>query len=201
MYQCFGPQHWWPGETQIEIMVGAVLTQNTNWRNVESAILQLKQDQQLSFRKLIDISPEKLAELIKPSGFFRLKAQRLKNLLHFIEREYQGQFKKMQAQPLGDLRNQLLTVKGIGLETADSILLYAFGKPTFVIDAYTRRFMSRHQMVPADIAYAPLQKIFLSHLNPDVQTFNEYHALIVQLGKSYCRSKPLCEGCPLAPML
>jgi len=194
----FGPQEWWPGETPFEVMVGAVLTQNTNWVNVSKAIGNLKREDLLSFNKMQDLPVELLAEKIKPAGYFNLKARRLKNLLNFISEEYFGSIEDMFGEDTLSLREKILTVKGIGPETADSILLYAGNKPVFVVDTYTHRIFSRHNIVAEEEGYYEIQEYFALSLPEDVQLFNEYHALIVQLGKEFCKkSKPLCSQCPL----
>jgi endonuclease-3 related protein len=194
----FGPQDWWPGDSPFEIMVGAVLTQNTNWTNVSKAIDNLKQENLLSFEKLHELEVELLAEKIRPAGYFNLKAKRLKNLLDFIDEEYDGSLEEMFAEDIIGLREKILTVKGIGPETADSILLYAGHKPVFVVDAYTHRIFSRHSIIAEDEGYYEIQEYFSLSLPEDVKLFNEYHALIVQLGKEFCKkSKPLCSQCPL----
>jgi endonuclease-3 related protein len=205
IYQCllehFGPQHWWPGETPLEIMVGAVLTQNTNWENVEKAIANLKAADLLDLQRLAATPTAILAELIRPSGYYNLKAVRLHNLLRTITAEH-GSLDSFFAANLATLREQLLAVKGIGPETADSILLYAGGFPTFVIDAYTHRLLLRHGLVWEDTDYYEMQELFLASLPEDVALFNEYHALIVKVGKEFCRkSKPRCAECPLREML
>ncbi len=194
----FGPQDWWPGETPFEIMVGAVLTQNTNWTNVSKAIDNLKKENLLSFEKLHELEVEMLAEKIRPAGYFNLKAKRLKNLLDFIDKEYDGSLEEMFAEDTFSLREKILTVKGVGPETADSILLYAGQKPVFVVDTYTHRIFSRHSIIAEEEGYYEIQEYFAMSLPEDVQLFNEYHALIVQLGKEFCKkSKPLCSQCPL----
>jgi len=194
----FGPQDWWPGDSPFEIMVGAVLTQNTNWTNVSKAIDNLKQENLLSFEKLHELDVELLAEKIRPAGYFNLKAKRLKNLLDFIDEEYDGSLEEMFTEDIIGLREKILTVKGIGPETADSILLYAGNKPVFVVDAYTHRIFSRHSIIAEDEGYYEIQEYFSLSLPEDVKLFNEYHALIVQLGKEFCKkSKPLCSQCPL----
>jgi endonuclease-3 related protein len=197
LYSFFGPQHWWPGETRLEVIVGAVLTQNTNWANVEKALTNLKRTRNLSMSAIHQLPRAKLASLIKSSGYFNIKAKRLKNLIHFIVTEYEGDLDAMAAAPTEVLRAKLLSVNGVGEETADSILLYAFDKPIFVVDAYTRRLLYRHGLIGIDAAYPRMQDVFAEHLPVDVKMFNEYHALIVRLGKHYCRPKPLCEQCPL----
>lgn len=201
LFKSFGPQHWWPGETRMEIIVGAILTQNTSWGNVERAIANLKSARSLSPQALRQIALPRLARLIRPSGYFNIKAQRLKNFIDFLFEEYQGSLTKMAKTSLPRLREKLLAVNGVGPETADSILLYAFAKPTFVVDAYTKRFLSRHGLVPADAAYREIQQLFLRHLPPNSQHYNEYHALIVRLGKDYCRPKPACVQCPLREVM
>jgi len=194
----FGPQRWWPGDTPFEIMVGAVLTQNTNWTNVSRAIDNLKKENLLSFEKLHGMPVEMLAEKIQPAGYFNLKAARLKNLLAFIAREYDGSLDELFAEDMHTLREQILTVKGIGPETADSILLYAGSKPVFVVDAYTHRIFARHNIIAEEDGYYEIQEYFSLSLPEDVELFNEYHALIVRLGKEFCKkSKPLCNRCPL----
>ncbi len=194
----FGPQDWWPGETPFEIMVGAVLTQNTNWTNVSKAIDNLKKENLLSFEQLHELEVEVLAEKIRPAGYFNLKAKRLKNLLDFIDEEYDGSLEEMFAEDTFSLREKILTVKGVGPETADSILLYAGQKPVFVVDTYTHRIFSRHSIIAEEEGYYEIQEYFAMSLPEEVQLFNEYHALIVQLGKEFCKkSKPLCSQCPL----
>ena len=194
----FGPQGWWPGETPLEIMVGAVLTQNTNWTNVSKAIVNLKGENLLTFAKLHDLPVDVLAQKIKPAGYFNIKAARLKNLLDFIAREYDGSLEEMFRLDGHTLREEILTVKGIGPETADSILLYAGSKPVFVIDAYTHRIFTRHNIVAAEDGYYEIQEYFMLSLPEDIELYNEYHALIVRLGKEFCKkSKPLCQHCPL----
>jgi endonuclease-3 related protein len=197
LYTHFGPQHWWPGDTPFEIAVGAILTQNTNWGNVEKAITNLKKAKKLNSKALRNISPTKLASLIRPAGYFNIKADRLKHFIDFLADNYNGSMKKMRAEEALLLREKLLGVKGIGPETADSMLLYALEKPVFVIDAYTKRILSRHKLVSEKAAYHDLQDIFYENLPRDVKLFNEYHALFVMLGKDYCRPKPRCDGCPL----
>ncbi|HSH12129.1 MAG TPA: endonuclease III domain-containing protein [Desulfurivibrionaceae bacterium] len=197
----FGPQHWWPGDTPLEIMVGAVLTQNTNWENVEKAIANLRRAELLDLQRLAEIPTGMLAELIRPSGYYNLKAVRLHNLLRSITAEHPS-LESFFAADRETLREQLLAVKGIGPETADSILLYAAGKPTFVIDAYTHRLLLRHGLIWEESDYYEMQELFLSSLPEDLALFNEYHALIVRVGKEFCRkTKPRCADCPLREML
>jgi len=192
-----GPQGWWPGRTQYEVIVGAVLTQNTNWTNVQKAINNLKKHRLLSPKRLKEIPLRKLASLIRPVGYFNIKAKRLKNFINFLFREYKGSVRKMFKEDSLSLRVKLLNVKGIGLETADSILLYAGEKPIFVVDAYTKRILYRHNLIDKRSDYSEIQNFFMDNLQQDTKLFNEFHALIVRLGKEICRVKPLCEMCPL----
>ena len=179
-------------------MVGAILTQNTNWQNVEKAISNLKKRRVLSAKKLFLIPEKELAALIRPAGYFNLKARRLREFLRFFNKVYQGQLRRISAQRLPELRQQLLAVCGIGPETADSILLYALGKPIFVVDAYTKRILLRHGLIKQDAGYQDIQNLFMSNLDNDSGLFNEYHALLVRLGKDLClKSKPRCKECPL----
>ena len=197
LYTYFGPQHWWPGDSPFEIMVGAVLTQNTNWANVEKAIANLKATGRFSLRELYQMPEQTLAQLIRPVGYYNLKARRLRNLLEMVIKEYEGDIERLFDEDTWTLRRKLLLVKGIGPETADSILLYAAQKPVFVIDAYTYRILSRHGMIDDCATYEELQEVFMKNLPEDIQMYNEFHALIVQLGKSLCRKKPKCFECPL----
>lgn len=197
LYDTFGPQYWWPAQTKFEVIIGAILTQNTNWGNVEKALHNLKQEKVLSPAALHKISTSRLASLIKPAGYFNVKAKRLKNFINFFFKEYNGRLAAMQKEETSALREKLLRVNGIGPETADSILLYACGKPVFVVDAYTKRVLFRHGLAAHDADYHHIQNIFTRHLAPEVKLFNEYHALIVRLGKDHCRPKPKCETCPV----
>ncbi|NWF51495.1 MAG: endonuclease III domain-containing protein [Nitrospirae bacterium] len=197
LYDAFGPQHWWPGETPFEIAVGAILTQNTNWGNVEKAIMNLKKENALSPEIIHKIKLSRLASLIRPAGYFNIKAKRLKAFISFLMNEYEGSLKRMKEEDTQILRLRLLRIHGIGPETADSIILYALEKPVFVVDAYTKRALSRHEFIEFNRTYEDFQKFFHSSLNRDVKLFNEYHALFVKLGKTYCRKKPICNGCPL----
>ncbi len=196
----FGPQHWWPAKSRLEVIVGAVLTQNTAWSNVERAIENLRAADLLALERLARASQEELEERIRPAGYFRLKARRLRNVIEFI-REHHGSLDAMFATPLEVLRVELLGVNGIGPETADSILLYAGDMPSFVIDTYAARIWKRHGWIEAEADYYALQDLFESQLPTDVDLFNEYHALIVSVGKNYCRAKPKCDGCPLQELL
>jgi endonuclease-3 related protein len=200
LYHAFGPQHWWPGDSPFEIAVGAILTQNTNWANVEKAIASLKIKRALSAKGIHEMKTEKLALFIRPAGYFNVKARRLKAFIHFLINDYHGSMGRMKNEKLDTLRTKLLNVHGIGPETADSILLYALDKPVFVIDAYTKRVLSRHSVINHDESYERIQDLFHETLKRDTELFNEYHALFVRLGKTYCRKKPLCDGCPLEGM-
>lgn len=201
LYSAYGPQHWWPGESPLEVLVGAVLTQNTSWKNVELAIVNLREAGVLSPAALYALSHEELAALIRPAGYFRVKAARLRNLLRLVLEKYGGSLDAMFAASLDTLREELLAVNGIGPETADAILLYAGNFPTFVVDAYTARVFKRHQWIEPEADYYALQELFHSSLAHDEELFNEYHALLVQVGKRHCGPKPKCDGCPLAPLL
>jgi endonuclease-3 related protein len=201
LFKAFGPQHWWPGDTPFEIAVGAILTQNTNWGNVEKAIDNLKAAQALSARKIHEMSTDKLAALIRPAGYFNVKAKRLKAFISLLMDDHQGSMKRMKNKDMNMLRGKLLSVNGIGPETADSMLLYALDKPIFVIDAYTKRILSRHGIIGHDEPYEAFQGLFHEALRRDTRLFNEYHALFVRTGKDYCRPKPLCHGCPLYDIL
>ena len=194
LYKKFGEQHWWPADTKDEVVIGAVLTQNTAWNNVEKAIANLKKAGVLSLSDIARVNEELLKELIKPAGFFNQKALYLKNVAYFIKNH--GGFPHLSKKSTHELRKMFLSVKGVGKETADSILLYAFERPVFVVDAYTKRVVSRHKL-SEDLTYDNIQKLFMENLPLDVNLFNEYHALIVKLAKEYCKKKPLCKGCPL----
>jgi len=194
----FGPQDWWPGDTPFEVAVGTVLTQNTNWGNVERAIANLKRARSLSAKRVHAMKHDELAELIRPAGYFNVKSKRLKNFVGFLVNEHSGSMKRMARGDMDELRHGLLSVNGVGPETADSILLYALEKPTFVIDAYTKRALSRHSFLPYDESYEDYRALFMANLAPDVGIYNEYHALFVALGKHLCRPRnPLCSQCPL----
>jgi len=198
LFDHFGPQYWWPAETRFEVIVGAMLTQNAAWSNVEKAIENLKKEKVLSFDKLLKIKNARLAKLIRPAGYFNVKTKRLKNLLYFIKHNYKGNLQAMQKMRLGKIRQELLSVSGVGKETADSIILYALDRPIFVVDAYTKRVLSRHGLASLDSSYDDIANIFVSSLKNSVLLFKEFHALIVRLAKDYCKkTKPLCQGCPL----
>jgi endonuclease-3 related protein len=199
LHRFFGPQHWWPGETPLEVAVGAILTQNTAWTNVKKAILNLKRAKALNLPTLFKISDRRLARLIKPAGFFNLKCKRLKEFFKFLKaRGCIRDLMPLRSLPTKLLREDLLAVKGIGPETADSILLYALNRPIFVVDAYTKRIFSRHQFFPKKTSYEAVQNFFEKDLSRSRPLFNEYHALLVAVGKDYCRPRPRCESCPLS---
>jgi endonuclease-3 related protein len=192
-----GPQRWWPGETPFEVIVGAILTQNTNWTNVEKAIANLKLAEVLAPEKLLALEPATLARLIRPAGYFNVKTKRLRSFLQWFVERYDGKVERMRQRPLAALREELLEVKGIGRETADSILLYAVGHPSFVVDAYTYRILRRHGLVPEGADYDEMKALFEDNLERDPALYNEYHALLVAVGKDHCKPKPVCKGCPL----
>lgn len=194
----FGPRHWWPGDTRLEIIVGAVLTQAVAWKNVKKAIDCLKQNGCLNYSDLQDIDENQLAELIRPALYHRQKAKKLKSLLRFIEDSYQGDLDLMLADDWKTTRGRLLNVWGLGPETVDSILLYAGRHPVFVVDAYTRRIMFRQGLVEEKIDYQRMQDFMTLYSFPSTQIYNEYHALLVGLGARYCKkNRPLCAECPI----
>ncbi len=198
LYKEFGPQKWWPTTTknkQFEVILGAILTQNTSWKNVEKAIKNLKQKNLIHPTKIAKSNQKSLAKLIKPSGYYNQKADRLKIIANFIIKN-----KNLEKQSIKIIRNKLLNVKGIGPETADSILLYALNKPSFVVDAYTKRIFSRIGLCKKEIDYHELQKIFHKSLPKKTKVYNEYHALIVALAKKNCSKKPICRNCPITKL-
>ncbi len=196
----FGPQQWWPGDSPFEVAVGAVLTQNTAWRNVERAIDNLKRAGCLALEPLLALSHEELASLLRPAGYFNVKARRLRNLLLHL-RDHGGDLEAYLGGDLATLRTELLTVNGLGPETVDSILLYAGNRLTFVCDAYTRRLLTRHGLIHEGADYEEMRALFMDHLPEEVPLYNEYHALIVRTGYHHCKPRPRCEGCPLEPLL
>ncbi len=193
----YGEQHWWPASSPFEVMVGAVLTQQTAWRNVEKAITSLKEARVLSPEAIRLMSLSELAPLIRPCGFYNAKALKLKSLVSWLGEHYADDLGRLFASDITELRQGLLSVKGIGYETADSIILYAAGKPVFVVDAYTRRIISCIGIMPESNSYAAYQQLFMANLPADARLFNEYHALLVRLGKEVCRKRPLCRQCCL----
>jgi endonuclease-3 related protein len=198
LYAFYGPRDWWPGDTPFEIAVGAILTQNTNWTNVEKAIRNLKEQRVLNAKAMHALPLNALAGLIRPSGYFNIKAKRLRAFTLFLKDHYDLDMARMSRTETGMLRRQLLAINGAGQETADSILLYALERPVFVIDAYTKRIMSRHGVMEYKASYGEYQALFHGRLDADAVLFNEYHALLVSLGKDFCRPAPRCEGCPLS---
>jgi len=198
LYGYYGAQNWWPAESELECILGTILTQNTTWKNVEKAINQLKQQGLISIERLNSISTDNLAQIIRSSGYFNQKALKIKNFVSFVNANYGGSLEEMLSEELYTLREKLLSIKGIGPETADSIVLYAAKKPVFVIDAYTYRILSRHGLIAEDSSYQEMQELFMDSLSDDPKLFNEYHALLVKAGKEHCKKKsPVCSGCPL----
>ncbi|MBW1740781.1 MAG: endonuclease III domain-containing protein [Deltaproteobacteria bacterium] len=197
LFEAFGPRHWWPGDSGFEVAVGAILTQNTAWRNVRKAIKNLKEKALLSPEALYHIPVERLASIIRPAGYYNIKARRLKHFVQFLFQENAGDLDRLLAEDLDTLRSKLLSINGIGPETADSILLYAGNRPTFVVDAYTRRILFRHNLIPEETSYDEVRNLFMDVLEPDASMFNEYHALLVHLGHTFCLKKnPKCTECP-----
>ncbi|MBI1738626.1 MAG: endonuclease III domain-containing protein [Acidobacteria bacterium] len=202
LFRALGPQNWWPARTPFEVIVGAILTQNTAWTNVEKAITNLRRERLLTPAALQRVAQKKLARLIRSSGYFRQKAKKLKAFVKFLRREYSGSLARMFRAPTAELREKLLSVHGIGPETADSILLYAARHPVFVVDAYTKRILSRHGLASEKAGYEELRALFEKTLPRDAQLYNEFHGLIVMTGKHWCKTKnPLCEECPLGRFL
>ena len=183
----FGTQSWWPGESRIEIIIGAILTQNTSWMNVEKAINNLKKNQLLDIELLLEIDINKLAFFIKPAGFYNQKAKTIKNFIHFVKQNYNLDLSTMNDDSLEVLRDKLLLIKGIGPETADSILLYAFNKPSFVIDKYTYRVLNRHKIIPEQSSYNEMKELITDSIEINSDIYNEYHALFVKVGKEHCK--------------
>ncbi len=200
LYALNGPQHWWPGESSFEVVVGAILTQAAAWSNVEKAIANLRNEGLLNPQGLLSMPVDRLSQLVYPSGYFNAKARKLKAFVEHLHLVYGGELDRLFAQPVADLRRDLLSIHGIGPETADSIILYAAAKPSFVVDAYTGRILSRLGLVAADASYDQVQALFMAHLPAEAALFNEYHALLVRLGKETCRRRPLCAACPLLPI-
>ena len=227
---CYGPQNWWPARSRFEVIVGAYLTQNTNWSNVEKALLNLRRARSLSVSAVRSIPLDKLETLVRPSGYFRQKARNLKTFIAFLDHQYSGSLARMFAAPTAKLRTELLELNGVGPETADSILLYAGNHPVFVVDAYTRRVLLRHGIIGEKASYEEIrsmiehaissseaESLVVKNAAPDprhpvsrmssssrtalAQHYNELHALIVRVGNHYCRAKPICEGCPLQSFL
>jgi endonuclease III related protein len=193
---------WWPARTRFEVIIGAILTQNTAWTNVERAIANLRRARLLTPAAIEQVSSARLARLVRPSGYFRQKAKKLKAFVRFLRERHGGSLAAMFRVPTAELRRQLLAVHGIGPETADSILLYAGNHPVFVVDAYTHRILGRHQITDGKPDYESVRSLMEANLPRDVNLYNEFHALIVNVGKNWCRkSRPRCEECPLLPHL
>lgn len=197
LYDTYGPQGWWPGDTRFEVITGAILTQNTAWVNVEKAIKNLRKARLLNPAAMNKASVDTLAFFIRPAGYYNIKAKRLKNFLSLLFSGYGGSLSRMARTPTDALRRELLDVNGIGPETCDSILLYAFSKPVFVVDAYTKRIFSRHGFFDEDSDYHAVQDYFMKRLPRDARLFNEFHALIVKLGKECCKTRRRCAACGL----
>ena len=197
LFERYGHQNWWPGESRFEVVLGAILTQNTNWQNVEKAINNLKEAEMLCANKMFQSDHLTVAELIRPAGYYNVKTKRIKSFLEWLFDKFEGKLENLEQQPTDLLREDLLSIKGIGKETADSILLYGFERPVFVVDAYTARMLGRHKLIDEYCDYEEIRELFESSLSNEHQLFNEYHALIVRLGKDYCKKRPKCEGCPL----
>lgn len=201
LYERFGPQNWWPAKTQFEVIVGAILTQSTSWRNVEKAISNLNDAGVLSLDGLLKIDIHELAELIRPSGYYNMKARKLKAIVSFLSENSDSDGDTLLGRPLDEVRRELLGVYGVGPETADSILLYAGGCPSFVVDAYTRRIFGRLGILPTELSYDKVRSFFMENLPSSARLYNEYHALIVRLGKEICTSRnPKCDLCPVKPL-
>lgn len=195
----YGPRHWWPAETAFEVVIGAFLTQNTAWSNVEQALAALKRERMLEPEKLGSLPRTRLEELIRPAGFFRQKAERLQGFCAHLATHHAGSLERMLGGELAAVRRELLALRGIGPETADSILLYAGGRPSFVVDAYTRRLLARHGLLAGIEDYETIRAYFMRHLPVEAALYNEYHALIVEHCKVRCRkTRPTCVGCPVA---
>jgi len=205
MFKAYGPQGWWPADSPFEVILGAILTQNTNWQNVERAIANLKHEGLLAPAALAAVATtdlERLTQLIRPAGTYRIKASRLNHFLRLLTDRFAGDLEALLALPTSALRETILGVRGIGPETADSILLYAADRPVFVVDAYTARILHRHGLIDRDATYDDIQALMQGNLADDVPMLKEYHALLVEVGKRHCRKRaPRCSGCPLEPCL
>jgi endonuclease-3 related protein len=197
----FGSRHWWPADSTFEVCVGAILTQNTSWKNVAKAIDSLRAAGKLEPFKIYRTTHEELALIIKPAGYFNVKATRLRNFINHLVEKHGGDLDSLFSAPVITLREELLSIKGIGKETADSMILYAAHKLIFVVDAYTKRVLYRHGLVKGDADYDTMQTIFEVNIPPDVDLFNDFHAQLVAVGHQYCKRIPLCDKCPLQPFL
>ncbi len=200
LWSAYGPQHWWPAQTSTEIVVGAILTQNTAWKNVERAIDTLKTADCLTWAALRAVAERRLADLVRPAGTYRIKAARLKAFVEVLWTDYGGSLGSLLEGEVDDVRRRLRGIRGIGPETADAILLYAGERATFVVDAYTRRVLRRHQVIDGSAKYETVRHLVHSAIVPEPRVYNEYHALLVAVGKKHCRMRARCTGCPLEPM-
>lgn len=197
LFSRYGRQQWWPGDGRFEMIAGAILVQNTNWGNTEMAIENLKEAGCLDAGKVFEMETAELAELIRPAGYYNVKAGRLKNFVRWLFENYDGELSRLEGLDSCSLREELLGVKGVGRETADSILLYAFERPVFVVDSYTCRVLFRHRLIDAEAGYEQVREFFESNLVADAALFNEFHALFVRVGKEHCKVRATCQGCPL----
>ena len=197
LYDVYGPQKWWPAKSPFEVIVGAILVQNTAWNNAQLAIEKLREADLLTADRLYNVPVEELEKLIRSAGYYRMKARRLRNVLDYLHENYSGSVERFLDVDTETLRCELLSINGIGPETADSVLLYAAMRPVFVVDAYTNRVFKRHRWIDYDAGYDDIQSYFHSHLEASAPLYNEYHALIVKIGHLHCRKTPQCEQCPL----
>jgi endonuclease-3 related protein len=193
----YGEQNWWPADSKLECAIGAILTQNTSWNNVEKAIINIKSVMDITIENLSVLSTNELSLLIRPSGFYKQKAKRIKRLIEFINNQYEGKIENMEHENLKSLRAGLLSINGIGPETADCILLYVVNKPIFVIDKYTYRLLYRHGFIVRETSYSEMQNLFMENLENRSGLFGEFHALIVEVGKNHCKKRAICEDCPI----
>ena len=193
----YGEQNWWPADSKLECAIGAILTQNTSWNNVEKAIINIKSVMDITIENLSVLSTNELSLLIRPSGFYKQKAKRIKRLIEFINNQYEGKIENMEHENLKSLRAGLLSINGIGPETADCILLYVVNKPIFVIDKYTYRLLYRHGFIVRETSYSEMQNLFMEDLENRSGLFGEFHALIVEVGKNHCKKRAICEDCPI----
>jgi len=197
-----GPQNWWPAQTKWEVVIGVILTQNTNWKNVERAIENLNSKGLIDIEKLANASLKDISEAIRPSGYYNQKAKKLKHISTYIKEKYNGNLENFYDKSLEGLRCELISIWGIGKESADSIILYSAEKPIFVVDTYTLRILKRHNVIDENTGYDEVQSLFMESLDKDVNVYNEYHALLVNIGKNYCtKNKPNCELCVLNKLL
>ncbi len=193
----YGEQNWWPADSKLECAIGAILTQNTSWNNVEKAIINIKSVMDITIENLSVLSTNELSLLIRPSGFYKQKAKRIKRLIEFINNQYEGKIENMEHENLKSLRAGLLSINGIGPETADCILLYVVNKPVFVIDKYTYRLLYRHGFIVRETSYSEMQNLFMENLENRSGLFGKFHALIVEVGKNHCKKRAICEDCPI----